>query len=355
MESGDNFMPRANRAPCRSDYSLLLRELQAQNTPAEIAAILAAQPAPQPVFFDAERNRKMSDETNRFVYVPKWNTIHDKSCDSVKSIPTEDLQFLHDLVPGARQCPACELRRCLRIGARDGMRLKHYQRFFDATGVPKELYHHMYITMGVQTRLMNDTLILWHRQDEWKIERTGSGTGVILWHNNYYINRMHERVFCGGFHRQLSANTLISFKTALHCIDRYEPAVHIVTKKIEPFRPQIEAACRYFKSQDLALQKRQGSVVLRIAYRVQCFWRALPLSKNSAAPSPISWLFLAKESPIPEQYQTDFCGYIWKSKSGDYFFDVGKLNREQSRFSTMFNKANATIGVESVVAYCTIE
>lgn len=355
MESGDDFMPRANRAPCRTNYSLLLRELQAQNTPAGNAAPLAAQPTPQPVIFDAERSRKMSDEANRFVYVPKWNTIHDKSCDSVKSIATEDLQFLHDLVPGARQCPACELRRCLRIGARDGMRLKQYQRFFDAVGVPKELYHRMYITMGVQTRLMNDTLILWHRQDEWKIERVGSGTGVILWHNNYYVNRKHERVFCGGFHRQHSANTLISFKTALHCIDRYEPTVHIVAKKIEPFRPQIDAACRYFKSQDLALQKRQGSVVLRIAYRAQCFWRALPWNKKSAAPSPIAWLFLVKESPVPAQYQTDFCGYIWKSKNGDYFFDVGRLNREQSHFSAMFSKANTSVGVESVVAYCTIE
>lgn len=138
---------------------------------------------------DEQRNRLMSNEANRFVYVPKWNTIHDKSCPSVKRISTEDLEFKHDLVPGAKQCPACELRRCLRIGARDGLRVKQYQEYFESLGLTKEVYNRLYIQMGAQTRLMNDTLIIWYKEDAWKVERVHVDNRVILWHNNYYVDK----------------------------------------------------------------------------------------------------------------------------------------------------------------------
>lgn len=131
----------------------------------------------------------MSNEANRFVYVPKWNTIHDKSCPSVKRISTEDLEFKHDLVPGAKQCLACELRRCLRIGARDGLRVKQYQEYFESLGLTKEVYNRLYIQMGAQTRLMNDTLIIWYKEDAWKVERVHDDNRVILWHNNYYVDK----------------------------------------------------------------------------------------------------------------------------------------------------------------------
>lgn len=123
-------MPRVCRKTERKDYSDLLRELQGKSaveeeTEAEPKKKAEAKAVERkPVINDEKRNRLMSDEANRFVYVPKWNTIHDKCCPSVKRIATVDLESKHDLVPGAKQCPVCELRRCLRIGACDEMWVK---------------------------------------------------------------------------------------------------------------------------------------------------------------------------------------------------------------------------------------
>ena len=246
-------MPRVCRKTERKDYSDLLRELQGKPAAEEepeagpVKKVEAKSVERKPAVNDEKRNRLMSNEDNRFVYVPKWNTIHDKSCPSVKRIATEDLEFKHDLVPGAKQCPVCELRRCLRIGARDGMRVKQYQDYFESLGLTKEVYHRLYIQLGAQTRLMNDTLIVWYKDDAWKIERVHIDNRVILWHNNYYVDKNYARLFYGGFHKQLPEGVTVSFKTALKHIEGYAPTVHIVEKKIKKIQPQIDTAREYFK------------------------------------------------------------------------------------------------------------
>ena len=133
----------------------------------------------------------------------------------------------------------------MRIGARDGMRVKQYQDYFESLGITKEVYNRLYIQMGAQTRLMNDTLIIWYKDDAWKIERVHIDNRVILWHNNYYVDKNYARVFYGGFHKQFPEGVTVSFKTALKHIEGYAPTVHIVEKKIKKIQLQIDAAREY--------------------------------------------------------------------------------------------------------------
>lgn len=133
----------------------------------------------------------------------------------------------------------------MRIGARDGMRVKQYQDYFESLGLTKEVYNRLYIQMGAQTRLMNDTLIIWYKDDAWKIERVHIDNRVILWHNNYYVDKNYARVFYGGFHKQFPEGVTVSFKTALKHIEGYAPTVHIVEKKIKKIQLQIDAAREY--------------------------------------------------------------------------------------------------------------
>ena len=354
-------MPRVCRKTERKDYSDLLREIQGKPAVEEDAEAAPKKKAEsktverKPVINDEKRNRLMSNEANRFVYVPKWNTIHDKSCPGVKRIATEDLEFKHDLVPGAKQCPVCELRRCLRIGARDGMRVKQYQDYFESLGLTKEVYNRLYIQMGAQTRLMNDTLIIWYKDDAWKIERVHIDNRVILWHNNYYVDKNYARVFYGGFHKQLPEGVTVSFKTALKHIEGYAPTVHIVEKKIKKIQPQIDTAREYFKARDIEEKKRQSRVILQIMYHLCRFWSMMPWGMKIEEPQEVEGFVLVVDKQIPDIYSEELCGYIWRSANGDFFFDVGKLDKEKQKLSTMFSLFGAIVGVESVVAYRTIE
>ena len=354
-------MPRVCRKTERKDYSDLLRELQGKPAVEEETVAESKKqadtnvPKRKPAVNDEQRNRLMSNEANRFVYVPKWNTIHDKSCPSVKRIATEDLEFKHDLVPGAKQCPACELRRCLRLGARDGLRVKQYQEYFESLGLTKEVYNRLYIKMGAQTRLMNDTLIIWYKEEAWKVERVHVDNRVILWHNNYYVDKNYVRVFYGGFHKQFPEGVTVSFKTALKHIEGYAPTVHIVERKIKKIQPQIDAAREYFKAKDAEEKKRQSRVILRMMYHLRRFWSKMPWGTKIEEPNEIEGFTLVGNNQIPGMYSEELCGYIWKSANEDFFFDVGKLDQDNQKLTTMFSIFGAKVGVENVVAYRTIE
>ena len=209
--------------------------------------------------------------------------------------------------------------------------------------------------MGAQTRLMNDTLIIWYKDDAWKIERVHIDNRVILWHNNYYVDKNYARVFYGGFHKQLPEGVTVSFKTALKHIEGYAPTVHIVEKKIKKIQPQIDAARKYFRDREAEEKKRQSSVILRMMYYMRRFWSMMPWSTKVEEPQEVEGFVLVGDSQIPDIYSEELCGYIWRSANGDFFFDVGKLDKGKQKFSTMFSLFGAKVGVESVVAYRIVE
>ena len=298
----------------------------------------------------------MSDEQNRFVYVPKWNTVHDKSCPEVKYLATEDLQFKHDLVPGAKQCPVCNLLRCLRIGARDGIREKAYRDFFDSLAVTRDSIQRLYTTLQAQTRLSGDFLIIWCREDTWKIERISkNSTRVVLWHNNYYINSNYMRVFYGGFHKQLPEGVTLSFCTALKHIDKYNPTAHIIKRKAQALQPQIAALREYLKDRDRKERQRRHSTLLTILYEFQLLWASLPWHHCSEPVREYAGFTLTTGLPSPAAFTDAYYGYLWKSRRGNYFFDVGKFNPETESFSSMFNSLGTEIKLASIMAYREIE
>ena len=117
------------------------------------------------IAFDEKRNRYMSDENIRFAYIPTTNMIHDKSCSTIKSVPTEAIHFTHDFVAEAKPCRTCALQRGLRSGAKDGMKVKQYKDFFDSVNATKGDYTELYIKMGAQTRILNNTITVWCNED----------------------------------------------------------------------------------------------------------------------------------------------------------------------------------------------
>lgn len=308
----------------------------------------------QTIAFDEKRNRYMSDESIRFAYIPMTNMIHDKSCPAIKGVPTETIRFTHDFVTAAKPCRTCALQRGLRSGAKDGMKVKQYKDFFDSVNTTKGDYTELYIKTGAQTRILNNTITVWCNEDTWKIERANANGRVIIWHNNYYFGQDGTRAFYQGFHKQLPEGVTATFQAALKCIGGYGAEEHTILYKAKQFQQQGEIVRDNFKKQEVELEKRKKSILLRIAYKIQCIRNAIPW--NHVEPvQEYEGFALTEAHPISKELSSVYIAYIWKSAGNEYFLDAGKIAWKNKKVSMMIGVQKGTVDIDSIVAYRIIQ
>ena len=104
----------------RIDYSGLLFEIKTNNTELPIEQDVSENATDNS--FDENRKdffRMLSDEHNLYFYQISKGTIHEKHCEYLKCIKTENLRPLLLYDNDKKQCPNCALRAYLRIGAED--------------------------------------------------------------------------------------------------------------------------------------------------------------------------------------------------------------------------------------------
>jgi len=209
----------------RSDYTKLLAELQKQTTagPWEKEAPVKGSEAKSPPV-SSFRHRLMSDERICYLYAKGGNEIHDKTCPEARNINDSDLCSSGTYLSNMRQCPCCQTKAYLRLGARDFSRFSAYKEIFEQMGISPRLQRRMYVHDGIRTEYLGPgRLKLLGSEDTWILEVI-SGTGHLrLLHNNYRPLEDGTRQFVPGYHEQLIC---VSAQYAISVIAGYTYAAH---------------------------------------------------------------------------------------------------------------------------------
>lgn len=191
-------VPRA-----RTNYNWLLAELQAQEeAPRDEPASAPPQKGMPPAFSPA-RQRLMSDERVRYLYV-KGGNFHDKTCPAAREIRDEDLRWSETYLNHLPQCPLCQTKAYLRAGARDMARCSDYEKLFQKMGFSPKLLRRMYIHEKLRTEYLSPgRLKIWSREDTWLLEEIPGSEHLRLLHNNYRQLPDGTRQLVSGYHEQV--------------------------------------------------------------------------------------------------------------------------------------------------------
>lgn len=209
----------------RIDYSELLFEIKTNNTEFPIEQDVSENATDNS--FDENRKdffRMLSDEHNLYFYQISKGTIHEKHCEHLKRIKTENLRPLSLYDNDKKQCPHCALRAYLRIGAEDYKKYKEYDKLFQAMKADITRIRKMYVDLKFKTRLSDSTTIrIQYGNENWKIKLLDKRTGqVSLWHNDYKLNYDGTRKKYGTYHIQNDRCQRASIKNAIGVITKYK-------------------------------------------------------------------------------------------------------------------------------------
>ncbi len=197
------------------------------------------------------RHRLMSDEQICYLYAKGGNEIHDKTCPEVRKISDSDLCSSGKYLSHMRQCPCCQTKACLRLGARDFSRFSAYKEIFEQMGISPRLQRRMYVHDGIRTEYLGPgRLKLRGIEDAWILEMISGAGHLRLLHNNYRPLKDGTRQFVPGYHEQMvcasakhaisviAGYTYAAHKTAAERRqDTASPVAEIVERPITPPRP----------------------------------------------------------------------------------------------------------------------
>ena len=248
-------MPKVNRNKQHTDFSLLLSELQEKDKDTGNATLTSSTKAfPTSNEISRNRNTALSNPEIQFAIVTsgKKQTLHDKTCKQLREIADEKIKFIKAFPQQKYSiCNVCHLLICLRIGAKDKNKGKEYKAFFKKANATNDLIFKTYIDYKLQTRIQNEsTIIVWSKEDTWKIEITSQYGDVILWHNNYYIAKDGKRKTLPEFHNQFPNEPGLKFSKAINCIAKYSPSYHIEQKELEKIEPSILIVIHHLKQEE---------------------------------------------------------------------------------------------------------
>ncbi len=156
------------------------------------------------IIIDKDFQRLLSDEKFLYLYEKSKNIIHDKHCKYAQAIGLKDIEGVTAYDFQAEQCPHCELRACLRMGAEDYDRYRKYEEFFEKIRASNAFVRRLYIDMGCKTKFSAaDTLHILHKDEAWKIRLLNSKGRVELSHNDYKLSYYGEFKRFNTYHVQL--------------------------------------------------------------------------------------------------------------------------------------------------------
>lgn len=342
-------MPKVNRNRQHIDYSNLLSELQKKNKPEEKETAPSRQKLQAESKMDfSQRNSMLSNPEIQFAIVINKGkqTLHDKTCKQLREIADEKIEFISKFPPKKYPlCNVCQLSVCLRVGARDRDRVKAYKNFFEKTNASAELIYQMYISYGFQTRIQNETtIIVWNKEDIWKIEVKDRYGNVILWHNNYYITKDGKRKTLSEFHNQFPDEQRLKFTKAISCISTYSPAYHIEQKELKQMEPDIFATIHFLQQED----KQRATKVGLILYKIRLAIHNSKYRWLSGLEQTVHGFYIVRTKKDAPCESGRYC-IIYRAEA-EYIYDIGILDVQRQLFKKSYNQ-DTIADIASVVAW----
>lgn len=204
----------------REDYSRLFRHMQ--NNKKNVSVSVENE-----VNTDNEQDkalqRILSDENVVYLHQKLENIIHDKHCKVAQSLELKDIEGLKLYDFEAKQCPCCELRAYLCIGAEDYKQYKKYESLFEKMKVNTAFIRKLYIEMSCKTKISAiDTISILHGEEKWKIRSLNGRGRVELLHNDYMLSYYGECTRFNTYHIQSETCSNTTAAYALEVIARHK-------------------------------------------------------------------------------------------------------------------------------------
>lgn len=342
-------MPKVNRNKQHIDYSNLLSELQKKDKPEEKETAPGSQKTQADSKIDfSRRNSMLSNPEIQFAIVTNKSkqTLHDKTCKQLREIADEKIEFIKKF-PQKKYplCNVCQLSICLRVGARDKDRIKAYKNFFEKVNASAELIYQMYISYGLQTRIQNETtIIVWSKEDTWKIEVKDRYGNIILWHNNYYITKAGKRKTLPEFHNQFPDEQRLKFTKAISCISTYSPAYHIEQKELKQMESDILAAMHFLQQENKQQNTKFGLILHKIKLVI---YNSKYHSLSGLEQTVHEFHIVRTKKDVPCE-SGRYC-IIFRAES-EYIYDIGILDIQKQLFRKSYNQDTIT-NVASIAAW----
>ncbi len=303
------------------------------------------------------RQRIMGDDKVKYIYSTKSKVIHDKSCVSARNIPDEYLVYLEEYSPEMSQCSHCAVKAYVRLGAKDFHNFKTYEKLFQKMHLKEELLRHMYVDCRMQTKASDDFLMIWDREDKWKIVSLDNRGTVQLLHNNYHLLHNGERKFVRGFHIQGEYTDHVMVSTAIRAIETYSFDKHRASSEVKRQRKETESKSRQAVQSVMALAVDEtvkkyvpGSLWKKIKGWFQGRKRAdgQPIGKEPFSVQIHNFNMVEKAG-----YPSDgeWCIYIWKAKTGEYRWQNGVYDADKGCFVISYKEVSCITGKRKVIAW----
>lgn len=311
-------MPKVNRNKQHTDFSLLLSELQEKDKDTGNTTLTSSTKAlPTSNGISRNRNTALSNPEIQFAIVTsgKKQTLHDKTCKQLKEIADEKIKFIKAFPQQQYSiCNVCHLLICLRIGAKDKNKGKEYKTFFKKANATNGLIFKTYIDYKLQTRIQNEsTIIVWSKEDTWKIEITSQYGDVILWHNNYYIAK-------------------------------YSPSYHIEQKELEKIEPSILIVIHHLKQEE----KQRSTIIGAFLYRIKLTLYTNGYHSHSKLKQTIQEFHIVRTPNETPNENGRYC-IVYKSNTV-YAYNIGIFDTQKQSFTKSYSKDLIT-NIANVVAW----
>lgn len=291
------------------------------------------------------RQKIYGDRRVKYIYSQNSNILHDKNCVKARGIPDDVLFYSEKYLPDMEQCSYCARRAYIRAGAKDMAQYRDYERLFQAMKVEDENLRHMYLDCGMKTRVKGKELIIYDREDTWKMVSIDNRGRLQLLHNNYKVLRNGERKFVKGFHVQNDLCYSTDFWHALRLIETYSYDKHKAAKQMQQSQEQVEriepvTQPKEIVSKEPVESSQKGGLA---QWFRQVFHRKKKLQIRVDGFQPVD------EKGMPADGEK--CIYIWKNASDQYCWQVGVYEQRTGRFVVNFKDVRYVIGKDKVVAW----
>lgn len=173
-----------------------------------------------------KRQAILDDPEIKFIFDPRENIVHDRSCPLAAKITDRNLRYTKNYPAHIRQCPECAKKAYIRNGAYDFINYQRYADLYQDMNVDESQLYHIYVECRMKTTVSPGRLNISYLEDSWIIQKLHkspddpAASDVCLFHNNYTIED-GKREFDGGYHVQNGWMDQTTFQAAIHYIENY--------------------------------------------------------------------------------------------------------------------------------------
>lgn len=271
-----------------------------------------------------------------------YNNLYSR-CTVLHKRNIERFEKSHDLK--ALKQIAESILLSLQVDEKHKNKGKEYKTFFKKANATNDLIFKTYIDYKLQTRIQNEsTIIVWSKEDTWKIEITSQYGNVILWHNNYYIAKDGKRKTLPEFHNQFPNEPGLKFSKAINCIAKYSPSYHIEQKELEKIEPSILIVIHHLKQEE----KQRSTIIGAFLYRIKLTLYTNGYHSHSKLKQTIQEFHIVRTPNETPNENGRYC-IVYKSNTV-YAYNIGVFDTQKQSFTKSYSKDLIT-NIANVVAW----